>query len=99
MLSVLFMLKDLVSVVSFWEISIKMRVGKLPLKTSFDSLYTNLQFTLLPVGIEHVLALHTLPLIHNDPFDRMLIAQAKSERCVLITDDEKIKKYQIGTII
>src|SRR5437773_2417579 len=88
----------LVSVISFWEISIKNRIGKLPLKTPFNSLYTNLQFRLLSVDIEHVLVLDKLPLLHNDPFDRMLIAQAEAEKCVLITDDEQIKKYHIKTI-
>lgn len=87
----------LVSVMSFWEISIKVRAKKLPLKTSFDKLVENLQFDLLPINLEHVASLHKLPLHHKDPFDRMLIAQTKTEDCILITDDSQINQYKVST--
>lgn len=87
-----------VSVVSFWEISIKFRAKKLSLQTSFYSLYENLQFTPLSVTIEHVLAIDALPSHHKDPFDRMLIAQAIVEKCVIITNDSKINRYKISTL-
>src|SRR5258708_14443670 len=82
-----------VSIVSFWEISIKLQLNKLPLKTSFHSLYENLQFNLLPLTIEHIFSLQNLPIIHKDPFDRILIAQAETEKLTLITNDTKIAKY------
>lgn len=85
-----------VSAVSFWEISIKHRLGKLPMKTSFTSLYDNLQFTLMPITIKHVLEVDTLPNYHKDPFDRMLVAQARVEKCTIITNDPKIKDYEIA---
>src|SRR6266404_3421143 len=87
-----------VSLVSFWEISIKVRTKKLQLKTSFSSLYENLQFVLLNITIEDVFKLHELPLHHKDPFDRILIAQAMAEKCTLITNDKKIKTYKIPTL-
>lgn len=84
-----------VSVISFWEISIKFHARKLLLKTPFLALIQNLQFNLLSVNLDHMLELHKLPVYHKDPFDRMLIAQAQAENCILITDDSKIKKYKI----
>ena len=50
----------------------------------------------LPITIEHSLTLATLPMIHKDPFDRMLIAQTIFEKMVLITDDPVIKNYQVN---
>ena len=89
----------LVSAVSFWEISIKLQIKKLPLKTPFYSLYDNLQFTLLSMNMEHIFCFHTLPLFHKDPFDRMLIAQAKIENCTIISNDSKMKQYDIPLFI
>lgn len=86
-----------VSVVSAWEMSIKVQLGKLRLKTSLQECFDEVGFGLLDIMLPHVLALHQLPLKHKDPFDRMLIAQAKTEGCALITDDEKIRQYRVPT--
>lgn len=87
-----------VSVVSGWEISIKNRKGKLPLKTTLAECFKVAGFEVLNISFEHVLSLNKLPLYHQDPFDRMLVAQAKAEKLKLITDDTKIKKYSVKTI-
>ncbi len=88
----------LVSVVSIWETIIKVQAKKLPIKTSIDNLIKKIGFPILNIDIIHTLELIKLPSIHKDPFDRMLVAQAKSEDCILLTDDENIKKYKISTL-
>ena len=50
---------------------------------------------ILPIELKHILALNDLPHIHKDPFDRLLIAQAKSESMILVTADKKIEQYDI----
>jgi PIN domain nuclease of toxin-antitoxin system len=54
--------------------------------------------TLLPIELPHVLALQGLPPLHKDPFDRMLIAQASVQSATLLTADEKLMGYPIGTL-
>ena len=83
------------SVVSGWEMSIKVHTKKLSLKNSFQKIFKNLQFDLLNVSLEHILRLHKLPFHHKDPFDRMLVAQSKVENLRLITSDKKILKYKV----
>lgn len=84
-----------VSVISFWEISVKNRLGKLPLRTNLKTIIKESKFNILDITADHVLALNALPLYHKDPFDRMLIAQAKTEKLKLVTSDSKIWKYKI----
>jgi PIN domain nuclease of toxin-antitoxin system len=55
-------------------------------------------FEILPITFEHTLELSTLEYIHRDPFDRLLIAQCKSENLVIVTKDDNIKRYNIRTI-
>lgn len=86
------------SVASAWEISIKSKTGKLPLKTTFIECVEKSEFEVLNIDIDHVRKLDKLPPIHKDPFDRILIAQAKAENLTLITTDEKIKKYDVKTL-
>lgn len=86
----------MVSVATAWEMSIKHRKGKLFLKTTIKTSFAVSGFEALPITLDHVLRLDKLPPYHNDPFDRLLIAQAQEERYVLITDDPKIKKYKVS---
>ena len=91
----------LISVVSLWEIAIKKNIGKLDVSYSITEIVkacAQQNFTLLPINSEHLDALSTLPSIHNDPFDRLLIAQAQTEHLVLITKDTIIPKYDVQTI-
>ncbi|MBI3577209.1 type II toxin-antitoxin system VapC family toxin [Candidatus Gottesmanbacteria bacterium] len=86
----------LVSVVSAWEMSIKMRSGKLRLKTTWEDCFGgNLEFDALNVTLNHISELQKLPLLHKDPFDRLLVAQAQAEGCTLITSDERLRSYRV----
>lgn len=87
-----------VSVVSILEISIKKKIGKLHLKRKISTYIEKSDFEILNVTLDHVLMLDKLPLFHRDPFDRILIAQAKSENLIFLTADQQIKKYNIKTI-
>jgi PIN domain nuclease of toxin-antitoxin system len=90
-----------VSVVSLWEIGIKAQIGKLamPLEESFYIRQLQaLKAQTLAVSLQHSLALLKLPLHHRDPFDRLLIAQAKEEGLTLMTRDAGFKPYGVATI-
>ncbi len=83
----------LVSAASAWEIATKHRLGKLPQATGFVSDIAGAiaahGFESLPVALRHGQAAGALPGHHNDPFDRMLIAQAMLENCTLVSNDSR----------
>jgi PIN domain nuclease of toxin-antitoxin system len=87
------------SSVSSWEIIIKAGLGKLQLPESPSQVVTRAmrELSLLPLNITHAhaLAVEDLPNHHQDPFDRMLIAQAQSEGMVLLTSDRIFEKYRV----
>lgn len=87
-----------VSSATTWEMIIKISLGKLKVPPKIFGLITEEHFLELPILIAHTLELAKLPNYHNDPFDRLLIAQAKSENFTLITNDQNIKKYDISWI-
>lgn len=83
-----------VSAASIWEVSIKAALGKLEADPA--ELLGEIEpagFTLLPVTGEHAAAVARLPAIHADPFDRMLVAQAKTEPLLLLTNDTALAGY------
>lgn len=84
----------LVSAASLWEISIKAALGKLKANPQaiFDAIEPS-GFDILPVQAEHAIAVFTLGTVHGDPFDRLLVAQAMSERISLLTFDETLLGY------
>lgn len=84
-----------VSTVSAWEMSLKLRAGKLRLRTSFLECFDQLEFDSLDIILPHIYEYHKLPFHHKDPFDRMLIAQARVEACTLITIDKKLRAYDV----
>ncbi len=88
----------LYSTVNLWEISIKRAIGKLTLTISLNKLVKSIPFQALSIKNEHILKLDKLPLTHKDPFDRVLVAQAISEKSILITADKKILKYNVQTL-
>jgi len=92
----------LLSVVSVWEIQIKLHLNKLQLDSPLQQFIASQQqtnnITILPIRLTHVLALQVLPLFHKDPFDRMLIAQANSEGATLITVDRVFAQYPVATL-
>jgi PIN domain nuclease of toxin-antitoxin system len=82
------------SAASLWEISIKVSIGKL--SVDVDALTESLLsagLVELPVSIEHAKALKTLPPVHRDPFDRMLVAQAMTQPMHLLTVDAALTAY------
>ena len=90
------------SLVSLWEIAIKMKIGKL---NTVGSSVTYLRdemveynMELLPIRYEHILQLERLPLHHAEPFDRLLIAQAVAESLPILTHDEKFPLYPVKLI-
>ncbi len=89
------------SAVSLWEIAVKIQIGKLDLPTDpafFQHHLRKLKCDLLPVEASHSFELLRLPLLHKDPFDRLLIAQARVEQMTLITRDEQIRTYPVPTL-
>ena len=83
-----------VSAASIWEVSIKTALGKLAADPT--ELLAELEpagFRLLPVTGEHAAAVALLPPVHSDPFDRMLVAQAKTEPLILLTNDSVLGGY------
>ena len=91
----------LLSVVSVWELSVKHGLGKLPLPSAFDRFVVEQRerhgITALPLDERAILHLHKLPVLHRDPFDRMLICQTIEHDCVLLTPDPLITQYPVRT--
>ncbi|WP_220399752.1 type II toxin-antitoxin system VapC family toxin [Filimonas effusa] len=86
-----------ISIASFWEIAIKLNLGKLHLEMTYPDLREQViinGFEILPITFEHTTTLATLELHHRDPFDRIIISQAQSERLVLVSKDENFNKYK-----
>jgi PIN domain nuclease of toxin-antitoxin system len=91
--------KVIISEVSLWEISIKISIGKLqPVPELLDTVL-NLGFNRMNLRDSDLKAYETLPLIHRDPFDRMLVVQALSEGASLITSDAKLKEYGVEVVL
>lgn len=82
-----------VSCLSFYEIALKRKLGKLEFDHDLEGLIKSGYFEVIDLSIEHILYVETLPLIHRDPFDRMMIAQSIVEGIPLITSDKEIHKY------
>lgn len=87
-----------VSAASIWEIYIKQAIGKLAIDDDLVEILKTLDIKPLDILFEHGKAAAQLPLIHKDPFDRMLIAQATTENMTIVTSDHYIPQYQIKTI-
>jgi PIN domain nuclease of toxin-antitoxin system len=88
-----------VSAASLWEAAIKRAIGKLRFDT--PSLLQALQggrVRILPITAEHALAAGDLPRHHDDPFDRMLVAQASMEGLTIITHDRRLQPYGVGMV-
>jgi len=87
-----------VSAVIIWEIRIKQALGKLEIPRNFRRVLDDQPFEILDITVEHAHAVEDLPAHHRDPFDRMLVAQAKVEGLTLVTRDIRLKKYKIPLI-
>jgi PIN domain nuclease of toxin-antitoxin system len=90
------------SFASVWEIIIKSGLGKVRLPAPPDQLFTThlAQFSvqLLPLTLAHLLQVHTLPLHHRDPFDRLIIAQVILEKVPVLSSDSQFPAYGIQVI-
>jgi PIN domain nuclease of toxin-antitoxin system len=82
-----------VSVVSYWEIAIKKQLGKLTTPDNLIEVVENTGFKWINLEVKHIEQLETLPSLHNDPFDRLLIAQAQAERFTLLSGDRVVLQY------
>ena len=90
-----------ISLASAWEIAIKISVGKLSIEGGsafFIEKLRRLGVELLHVEVEHIAIVEKLPLLHRDPFDRILISTAIAEHMTIITADENIQKYDVPWI-
>lgn len=88
-----------VSIASLWEMSIKYSLNKLDLKSSLKEIFGTIEssaFRILPVTTNHLFKLSELELHHRDPFDRLLIAQAKAENLTIITKDTAFTSYHVN---
>lgn len=88
----------LVSAVSVWEITIKTALGKLRAPEDLLAQIRAKRFAALDVTFLHALAVGELPDHHADPFDRLLVAQARSDRLTLITGDSKVWRYDVAVL-
>ena len=92
----------LLSVVSAWEIQVKIQLGKLKLYMPLSHLIEGQQETnaleVLPITLDHVLALEALPAHHKDPFDRLLLAQSTVEDVVLVSKDPVFTNYPVNVV-
>jgi len=88
----------LVSTVSFWEIAIKRQIRKLKIDFDVPQAVKDAGFVTLDMVTTHIYAYEDLPLIHRDPFDRMLVAQSKTEGVSLLSGDIKLQEYDIKVI-
>ena len=93
--------ENVVSVASYWEVVIKTQKGLLTiadLATWWRRATELMAARVLPIRASHVTALAALPMLHKDPFDRILIAQAIAEGLDVVTKDKPISDYPVGTI-
>lgn len=90
------------SIASCWEIAIKVGVGKLDLgessRTFLPREIAGNNFELLPIRLDHVTTVETLPSHHRDPFDRLLIAQASVDQLTIVGADAVFDQYGIPRI-
>jgi len=86
-----------VSAATIWEVAIKQSIGKLK-PDDLPERVRDSGFRHLDITAEHGIAATRLPLLHRDPFDRMLIAQAKAEHLTLVTRDGEIARYDLDIL-
>ena len=90
-----------VSIASFWEITIKTSLGKL---TTYENVADAINkaltkgFKILPIKCNHLITLSALELIHRDPFDRIIIAQAMTENMPLVSSDDVFQQYPVNCV-
>lgn len=92
---------NFVSVATFWEMAIKSSLKKLYMQIGLHDVKQIIWengLEILPITIEHALFVSQLPFHHRDPFDRLLIAQAKIENMTILSKDEALQLYDVITV-
>lgn len=87
-----------VSAASAWEISIKKALGKLQAPDDLPAVITECNLEPLPITLQHATLAGALPRHHDDPFDRMLVAQAMQEGLTVVTGDSAFASYGVGVL-
>jgi PIN domain nuclease of toxin-antitoxin system len=92
----------LLSAASIWEVAIKVSIGKLTLADPYDvfmnQAINTTGLTLLPIEVRHAALMTSLPFHHNDPFDRMILAQALAEKLSLLSADALFDTYGVSRL-
>ncbi|MBN1836762.1 MAG: type II toxin-antitoxin system VapC family toxin [Spirochaetales bacterium] len=90
------------SAASYWEICLKLSIGKLALQERWAELLDREmsanRIVWLALEKQHMRAVVGLPWVHRDPFDRLLVAQARCEGMAIVTSDENLRQYGVGTV-
>lgn len=87
-----------ISMISVFELYIKASLGKVELPEDFLAMLEQTDFTFLPLQFPHFEAYRQLPVVHKDPFDRLIIAQAVSENLPVMSYDQVFTKYPIDLL-
>jgi PIN domain nuclease of toxin-antitoxin system len=87
-----------VSAATIWEIAIKQALGKIAAPADLPERIRDSGFRELPISFTHAMAAGRLRLIHRDPFDRMLVAQARCEGLTLVTRDPHCQQYEVAIL-
>jgi PIN domain nuclease of toxin-antitoxin system len=90
-----------VSIATVWEIAIKTSLDKFRFDKGFKKFLDLIEdngFEIIPISFDHVLTVSTLQFIHRDPFDRLIVSQALTDKLTILTKDEYIEKYEVNTI-
>ena len=90
-----------VSIASLWEMGIKNSIGRLELNINLDDIFSTIEktgFDILPITTQHILKNSELEFFHQDPFDRIIIAQSIVENIDIITIDKKFSNYNVSLV-
>jgi PIN domain nuclease of toxin-antitoxin system len=87
-----------VSAATIWEIAIKQAIGKIKEPENLPEIVRDSGFRHLPITADHAIVAGQLPLIHRDPFDRMLVAQARCENLTLASRDATVQQYDVAVL-
>lgn len=88
----------MVSAATVWEVAIKQQAGKIKAPHDLPELICDCELSHLPISSDHAIEAARLPPIHRDPFDRMLVAQARHHGLTLVTRDDRIKQYEVSVL-
>lgn len=87
-----------VSAATVWELAIKQQLGKITAPVDLPEQIRDSELTNLPIASDHAVEAGRLPLIHRDPFDRMLVAQARLQGLTLVTRDKVLHEYNVALL-